>query len=548
MSLTSEEVNFLIFRYLQESGMLFFILFLSPVDPTLSYSCDESCLMFGGIGFVHSAFTFGAESLVYRSNIAATEVPPGALVAFIQKGIQYLEIEASLAEDDVPEHGHKRPMDLLKPQRTRLKTEQLKPAPPLPNAIVSVAAPPSLPAPQTAAAVPMELDHENESSFGADDVHVLRGHESEVFVCAWNPNSSVLATGSSDATARLWSVPNSSASSSNGSSSLSSNIINNTTNNNNNNSSSSSGMSSSSSRGSPTCITLNHVPSNAADKCRDVTALDWSADGRYLVSGAFDGQCRVFQGSDGALVVQAQLHKGPVLSVKCNKHSQSQHLVLSASSDKTVLAWDLRSAQIVQAFAHHEGAVLDCDWRDATVFASCSVDRTVVVSEVGRKEPLRVFEGHAGEVTGVEWDASGRFLASASDDHTAKIWSLERGLVWDLQGHDREVSSMRWSADGLFATGSSDGSIRVWDVNRGQCVAVLREHVGGVHTLAFSQDGLLVSGGADRKVKVWNVREGRVVKSFDAGGDVFKVRWSGSGDRIAACVANGTVDVLDWRR
>lgn len=33
---------------------------------------------------------------------------------------------------------------------------------------------------------------------------VLRGHESEVFICAWNPQTDLLASGSGDSTARIW--------------------------------------------------------------------------------------------------------------------------------------------------------------------------------------------------------------------------------------------------------------------------------------------------------------------------------------------------------
>lgn len=68
-SLNSDELNFLVYRYLLENGLS------------------------------HSAFTFGHESLINQSNIDGGEVPPGALISFVQKGLQMSEIEAHAHED-----------------------------------------------------------------------------------------------------------------------------------------------------------------------------------------------------------------------------------------------------------------------------------------------------------------------------------------------------------------------------------------------------------------------------------------------------------------
>lgn len=69
MSFTSDEVNFLIYRYLQEAG------------------------------YCHSAYLFGVESEIGQSNVDGSLVPPGSLLSLIQKGLQYTEAEISIGED-----------------------------------------------------------------------------------------------------------------------------------------------------------------------------------------------------------------------------------------------------------------------------------------------------------------------------------------------------------------------------------------------------------------------------------------------------------------
>lgn len=47
-------------------------------------------------GLHHTAFTFAHESQVQNCDIDPNLVPPGALVTYIQKGLQYLEVEANV--------------------------------------------------------------------------------------------------------------------------------------------------------------------------------------------------------------------------------------------------------------------------------------------------------------------------------------------------------------------------------------------------------------------------------------------------------------------
>ena len=50
-------------------------------------------------GYTHTAFTFANESLVKQSGINGADVPPGALISFVQKGMLYSNIEQHVNDD-----------------------------------------------------------------------------------------------------------------------------------------------------------------------------------------------------------------------------------------------------------------------------------------------------------------------------------------------------------------------------------------------------------------------------------------------------------------
>lgn len=49
-------------------------------------------------GFVHAAFTLGYEAGIHKGGIDGNVVPSGALITIVQKGLQYIELEANTDE------------------------------------------------------------------------------------------------------------------------------------------------------------------------------------------------------------------------------------------------------------------------------------------------------------------------------------------------------------------------------------------------------------------------------------------------------------------
>jgi WD40 repeat protein len=79
-------------------------------------------------------------------------------------------------------------------------------------------------------------------------------------------------------------------------------------------------------------------------------------------------------------------------------------------------------------------------------------------------DPLQTFEGHAYQVNSLAFSPDGELLVSGSRDQKVRVWRVMDGeLLTMLEGHDAEVTSVAFSPDGrTFASGSLDGTVIVW--------------------------------------------------------------------------------------
>uniref|UniRef100_A0A158Q8J3 WD_REPEATS_REGION domain-containing protein n=1 Tax=Elaeophora elaphi TaxID=1147741 RepID=A0A158Q8J3_9BILA len=355
-----------------------------------------------------------------------------------------------------------------------------------------------------------------------DKVRYLKGHDSEVFICTWNPKNDLIASGSGDSTARIWNVHGSELAT------TSCQAIHDNS------------------------IVLKHCmqkddknpPTN-----KDVTSLDWNCTGDLLATGCYDGYARVWA-TDGRLRYTLGAHKGPIFALKWNQKGDK---ILSAGVDKTTIVWDPLKGIQVQVFQFHSSSALDVDWMSDDTFASCSTDMCIHVCKLGCEKPLKTFQGHTNEVNAVKYDVYSRLLASCSDDMTLKVWSMNyENVVHNLKAHDKEIYTIRWSPVGYtLASASFDHTVRLWDIERGMCVRTLTKHTEPVYSVGFSPDGkYIASGSFDRSVYIWDVQSGKLIQSHTGSlsdGGIFEVGWNFRGDKVGASASDGTVIILDVR-
>ncbi|OBT58170.1 hypothetical protein VE04_01263 [Pseudogymnoascus sp. 24MN13] len=198
----------------------------------------------------------------------------------------------------------------------------------------------------------------------------------------------------------------------------------------------------------------------------NVCALDVGPDGKYIISGGWDAQARLWSVGKWETEVQFEGHQGSVLAVL----AYDSETIITACADN-----------LIRIF-HISGKLLK------TVKGSTDVVRAL----------CKVPKGHP----------SGADFASAGNDTIIRLWTLAGNQVGELLGHENFIYSLASIPTGELVSSGEDRTVRIW--KGAECVQTITHPAISVWSVAANQDtGDIITGASDRIVRVFSREEVR---------------------------------------
>lgn len=214
----------------------------------------------------------------------------------------------------------------------------------------------------------------------------------------------------------------------------------------------------------------------------DVLTLDFSPDGRYLLTGASEnGTVAIWSLNSGSVLYSVKIGSRIVTSVRFAP-SGKKFSTVGDSGDVT--CWDFESGKPDLTLHHGPEALSVGVSQDSCIIATGASDSQIKLTNIATGKPGNSLSGHSASVRFVGFLRGDAHIASVSDDGTARIWSLRNGKSVSLMSKGMDWAC--FSPDGYFdASRSGSGLVHV--------VNGLEVFTMGQFALRYNRPDLLLS-------------------------------------------------------
>jgi len=239
-----------------------------------------------------------------------------------------------------------------------------------------------------------------------------------------------------------------------------------------------------------------------------IWGLAFSPDGTILASASEDDTIRLWNVNNGSLIRTIEIGS----DVAGIAFSPDGATLASGSGANIVRLWrvsdgvHLRTLQGFASWVINEVAFSP----DGRILAAGSNDGTIRLWRVSDGSLLRTLEGHTGTVWSVTFSPDGQTLASASDDEV-QIWQVASGQGLRTLTSKR-VGNVVFNPQGdiLISTGGEwdEPTIWIWEIPKGNLLTTIRvENAEAIRDLTFNPSGrFFATVSHDGVLRLWGIK------------------------------------------
>ena len=268
-------------------------------------------------------------------------------------------------------------------------------------------------------------------------------------------------------------------------------------------------------------------------KVDGVTSVDFSPDGKYIVTGAYDNTAKLWEVSSGREIYTFSGHSWDKRSSRINSvcFSPDGRYIVTAGFDNSAILWHTGSGNKIYVLEHSypvyfvkispNGKCIITGAGDGTRIWNISTGQEIKFE--GRESGL---SGFLKKILGKsslprisrsfdDLSPDGKYVVTTGK--TIKIWDIATGHeIRTFQGQSQRSSNVSFCPGGKYIiTSGYENNARLWDLNIGR--QVRSYNLSEQYSIDVSPDGRYLATGHhdyDKTVRLWDFSTGDEIRAF----------------------------------